>query len=223
MGRLLQLLTQVGSQTLSCTPCSPFFVLPAAMASYGHGVAHVGHVVTQHPVSQTHCDTVVETTHIEDCQDVVTQHCSSVSQQVHHSSGVVGHSSAVVAGHGHVGGYHGKREAEAEPEAEADADAEADASYGHGGHVAHSGPRCQAQTQRQCSQRPVQNSRPVSRQVCHPVSRQVCTPVEIAVPREICQTHTAVVSQAHTVVAHGHGHHGHIGGHGIGIGHGGHY
>merc|ERR1739840_84390 len=67
-------------------------------------------------------DTIVDTTYTEQCQDIVTQHCNSVSQKVHHSSAVVGHDSQVVS-HGH--GY-GKREAEAEP------------GYGYS-----SGPQCQ--------------------------------------------------------------------------------
>merc|ERR1711874_901660 len=124
-------------------------------------------------VFHTEYDTVVDTTYVQDCQDIVTQECHQVSQRVHHSSGVVGHNSQLIAG-GHgvaaagagiAGGYagrghgYGKREAEAAPEAEAKAEAEpdADASYGSYGHS--SGPRCQARTQRQCQQRPVQNSR----------------------------------------------------------------
>ena len=48
-------------------------------------------------------DVVVDTTYIEECQDIVTQHCQQTSQQVHHSSAVVGHDSQVIHG-GH--GYH---------------------------------------------------------------------------------------------------------------------
>merc|ERR1711862_356574 len=59
----------------------------------------------------TEFDTIVDTTHIEECQDIVTEQCHQVSQQVHHSSGVVGHNTQVVPG-GVVAGYgHVKREA----------------------------------------------------------------------------------------------------------------
>merc|ERR1712055_241943 len=89
-------------------------------------------------VCNTEYDTVVDTTYVQDCQDIVTQECHQVNQRVHHTSGVVGHDSQVIpGGHGGYGGHvYGKREADAEPEAEAkaepeaDADADADASYG---------------------------------------------------------------------------------------------
>merc|ERR1712212_1333866 len=97
----------------------------------------------------TKIDTVVDTTYVEDCQDIVTEQCHQVSQQVHHSSGVVGHDSQVLPGS--YGGHPvGKREAEA--------------SYGGaiGGHS--TGPQCHANTERQCQQRPVQNARQIPRQ-----------------------------------------------------------
>merc|ERR1711874_666468 len=103
-------------------------------------------------------------TYVEDCQDIVTQECHEVNQRVHHSSGVVGHDSQLIPG-GYGGHGYGKREADAEPEAEADA--EADPSYGHASHGHTSGPQCHARTERQCQQRPVQNSRQVPREVCH--------------------------------------------------------
>merc|ERR1719234_2208808 len=121
---------------------------------------------------------VVDTTYVEDCQDIVTEQCHQVSQQVHHSSGVVGHDSQVLPGS--YGGHAvGKREAEA--------------SFGAiRGHS--TGPQCHANTERQCQQRPVQNARQIPRQACHPVPRQVCVPtarevcvpVEIRVPRQVC-------------------------------------
>ena len=66
-------------------------------------------------------DTVVDTTYVEECRDIITQHCPETHQQVHHSSAVVGHDSEVVS-HGQSG--YGKREvtAEAEP------------GYGHNQH-----------------------------------------------------------------------------------------
>merc|ERR1712180_508511 len=136
-------------------------------------------------------DTIVDTTHIEECQDIVTEQCHQVSQQVHHSSGVVGHNTHVVPG-GH--GHHGKREA--------------DASLG-GVHGHSSGPQCHANTERQCHQRPVQHARQVPRpvcvsvphQVCVPVPREVCVPVEVRVPRQVC--HDYQVEGAHqTHVGH---------------------
>merc|ERR1711974_352878 len=48
------------------------------------------------------CKTIVDTTYIEQCKNIVTTHCQETSQKVHHSSHVVGHDSKVVA-HGSVG------------------------------------------------------------------------------------------------------------------------
>merc|ERR1712170_60321 len=107
---------------------------------------------------------VVDTTYIEECQDIVTQHCEEVHQQVHHSSAVVGHDSQVVA-HGHTGYGYGKREAEP--------------GYS-------TGPKCHAKKDRQCHKKPVQNSRKIPRQVCVPVAREECHPIEVKVPRQVC-------------------------------------
>merc|ERR1719348_2744327 len=141
-------------------------------------------------------DTIVDTTHIEECQDIVTEQCHQVSQQVHHSSGVVGHNTHVVpGGHGVAVGHHGKREA--------------DASLG-GVHGHSSGPQCHANTERQCHQRPVQHARQVPRPVCVSVPHQVCVPVTIQVPRQECQSARAHVSQHgfpgrdHHAVGYGH-------------------
>merc|ERR1712212_1425030 len=149
----------------------------------------------QDQVCHTEFDTVVDTTYVEDCQDIVTEQCHQVSQQVHHSSGVVGHDSQVLPGS--YGGHPvGRREAEP--------------SYGAiGGRT--TGPQCHANTERQCQQRPVQNARQIPRQACHPVPRQVCVPtarevcvpvprqvcvpVETKIPRQECQTSRAHVSQ----------------------------
>merc|ERR1712228_71308 len=51
------------------------------------------------------CKTIVDTTYIEQCQDIITTHCEEVHQKVSHSSAVVGHDSKVVS-HGY-GGYAG--------------------------------------------------------------------------------------------------------------------
>merc|ERR1712215_91963 len=48
------------------------------------------------------CKTIVDTTYIEQCTDIIRTHCKETTQQVHHSSHVVGHDSKVVS-HGHVG------------------------------------------------------------------------------------------------------------------------
>ena len=92
-------------------------------------------------------DTIVDTTYIEECQDIVTQQCHETHQQVHHSSAVVGHDTHVVA-HGH--GY-GKREAE--PEAAAEAGVQGYSS----------GPKCQKNVERQCQKKPIQKER----EECH--------------------------------------------------------
>merc|ERR1711913_267095 len=135
----------------------------------------------QDQVCHTEYDTVVDTTYVEDCQDIVTEQCHQVSQQVHHSSGVVGHNSQVHPG-GYAGHGYGKREA--------------DPSYGHGAHHGHTtGPQCHANTERQCQQRPVQNSRQIPREVCHPVPREVCVPVEVKIPREECHSARATVNR----------------------------
>merc|ERR1712203_908981 len=84
-------------------------------------------------------DTIVDTTYIEECKDIVTQQCHETHQQVHHSSAVVGHDTHVVA-HGH--GY-GKREAEADAEA------------GHHGYS--SGPQCKQHVEKKCHKVPIQN------------------------------------------------------------------
>ena len=84
-----------------------------------HVVYDVVHNQKCHDVYHEECheeyDVVVDTTYIEECQDIVTQHCQQTSQQVHHSSAVVGHNSHVV---GYTGGHHGKREADADADAQ---------------------------------------------------------------------------------------------------------
>merc|ERR1711976_710771 len=124
-------------------------------------------------------DVVVDTTYIEECQDIVTQHCEEVHQQVHHSSAVVGHDSQVVA-HGHTGYGYGKREAEP-------------------GYT--TGPKCHAKKDRQCHKKPVQNSRKIP--------RQVCVPVEIKVPYEVCghsHVHVEQHSNGYGYGGYGYGH-----------------
>merc|ERR1712106_1135276 len=48
-------------------------------------------------IPRKECKTVVDTTYIEECKDIITTHCQETSQQVHRSSSVVGHDSKVVS------------------------------------------------------------------------------------------------------------------------------
>ena len=146
-------------------------------------------------------DVIVDTTYIEQCQDIITEHCNSVSQQVHQSSAVVGPDSQVVS-HGH--GY-GKREAEAK------AEADAEPGYGHS-----SGPQCQQKVDRQCHKVPKQNQRKVPRQVCHEEYDTIVDTTYIEECQDIVTQHcnsvsqqvshsSAVVGHDSQVVSHGHG------------------
>merc|ERR1711990_1020962 len=67
--------------------------------SSGYQQQHTCHTVYD-SATDTAChtehDQVCHTEQDEDCQDIVTEQCHQVSQQVHHSSGVVGHDSQVL-------------------------------------------------------------------------------------------------------------------------------
>merc|ERR1711962_664223 len=68
--------------------------------------------------------TIIDTTTIEDCQDITEQVCTQSSVSVAHSSNVVGHTSGGAGvGAGLTSHRIGKREAEADAEPEAEADA----------------------------------------------------------------------------------------------------
>merc|ERR1712055_198330 len=136
-------------------------------------------IIEEEIVCTAEVDTIVDTTHVEDCQDVVTQVCQQVSQQVEQTSNIVGQNRQLLRS------TIGKREAEAGAEADAEADP---------GIAYTSGPRCRSQTKRQCQQRPVQTSRQIPRKVCSSVPREVCTPVEVSVPRQLCQTAVPAVA-----------------------------
>jgi hypothetical protein len=158
-----------------------------------HKQCHQRPVQNQRQVCHEEYDTIVDTTYIEECQDIVTKHCNSVSKQVHHSSAVVGHDTQVVA-HGH----HGKREAEADAEA------------GHHGYS--TGPQCQEHVERQCHKVPQQHERKVARPVCQTVvDTTYVEECQNTFTTECSQTHTqvhhsaAVVGHDTHVVAHGHG------------------
>merc|ERR1711930_1640 len=137
-----------------------------------HKQCHQRPVQNQRQVCHEEYDTIVDTTYIEQCQDIVTQHCQQVSKQVHHSSAVVGHDTQVVAGgYGYGAQHYGKREAS--PEA------------APGGYS--TGPICQEHVERQCHKVPQAHERKVPRQVCHSVPREQCHPTAHKVAREVCQ------------------------------------
>merc|ERR1712121_512919 len=81
-------------------------------------------------------DIIVDTTYIEECEEIVTTHCEEEHTQVHHSSQVVDHDSH---------GYH-KREA------------------GHQGYS--SGPHCKDHVDHKCHKVPHQRERKVPRTEC---------------------------------------------------------
>merc|ERR1739845_340871 len=57
-------------------------------------------------VPRKECKTIVDTTYIENCEDIITTYCQETHQKVSHSSAVVGHDSKVVSrGYGSYGGY----------------------------------------------------------------------------------------------------------------------
>jgi len=158
-----------------------------------HKQCHQKPVHNQRQECHEEYDVIVDTTYIEECQDIITTHCEETSQQVHHSSAVVGHDSQVVA-HGHTGYGYGKREAEAEP------------GYS-------TGPKCHDKKDRQCHKKPVQNERKVPRPVCKTVVDT--TYIEECEETFTTQCHTAVTQVHHSsavvghdtqVVAHTHGH-----------------
>merc|ERR1711970_1108821 len=141
-----------------------------------HKQCHQKPVQNQRQECHEEYDVIVDTTYIEECQDIITTHCQETSQQVHHSSAVVGHDSQVVA-HGHTGYGYGKREAEP--------------GYS-------TGPQCHDKKDRQCAKRPVQNERKIP--------RTVCVPYEVKVPYEVCGHSHVHVEQYANGYARGYGH-----------------
>merc|ERR1739845_100844 len=172
MGRLLQLLFSYRRENLvimfrvvavlalsSLAQCAP----GGGHFAYGHQQkhCHTKYNIKYEQACHEEYDVVVDTTYIEECQDIITTHCQETSQQISHSSAVVGHDSKVVA-HGHrgygYGGYGiGKRDADAEPKADAKADAEP------GVQAYSTGPKCHDKQDRQCKKIPKQNSRKIPR------------------------------------------------------------
>merc|ERR1711942_6535 len=155
-------------------------------------------------------DVIVDTTYIEECEDIITTHCQETSQQVHRSSAVVGQDSKVVGrGYSGYGGYGiGKREADAEPKADAKADAKPGQSYS-------TGPKCHDKKDRQCRKIPKQNSRKVPRKEC----KTIVDTTYIENCQDIITTHcqethqkvshsSAVVGHDSQVVSRGYGSYG---------------
>merc|ERR1712098_810153 len=221
MGRLLQLLFKHRRENLvkmlriaavlvlaSVAQCAPGGVHFA----YGHQQkhCHTKYNIKYEQACHEEYDVVVDTTYIEECQDIITTHCQETSQQISHSSAVVGHDSKVVA-HGHsgygYGGYGiGKREADAEPKADAKADTEP------GVQAYSTGPKCHDKKDRQCKKIPKQNSRKIPRKEC----KTIIDTTYIENFQDIITTHcqethqqvshsSAVVGHDSKVVSHGYG------------------
>merc|ERR1712128_307141 len=62
-----------------------------------HTQCHQNPVQNQRQECHEEYDVIVDTTYIEECQDIITTQCHETSQQVQHSSAVVGHDSQVVS------------------------------------------------------------------------------------------------------------------------------
>merc|ERR1712121_496385 len=160
-----------------------------------HCKNHVDHkchkVPQQHErkVPRKECKTIVDTTYIEECEDIVHEKCHETHVQTHHSSKVVGHDSQVVDHHSHGYGYH-KRSADAEPEAKADP------GYGgYGGYSHSSGPKCHNNVEKKCHKRPEQKHR----QECHEEYDIIVDTTYIENCEEIVTTHC---EESHKQVHH---------------------
>jgi hypothetical protein len=161
---------------------------------------------TEEQQCTTKLEIVVDTTHVEECQDVVTQTCTETKVTVHNHQAVVGHEShgtvevaapvALAAGHhegaaippqaglghalfsGHYG--RGRREAEASPEAdpESAADAEADPYYSYYGRGNLPAP---------------QHVVPAAAPVCNDVTQRQCRKVPVQSQRQVAVPHCVQV------------------------------
>ena len=110
-------------------------------------------------------DTVVDTSYVEECQDIVTKQCHQVSQQIHHSTAVVGHDSQIVAVAN--SGHYGKR----------------DADPGHSD--PHNHLQCFSKPHKECHQKPVHEER----EECH-VEHEVIVDIDyIEECEELITTH----------------------------------
>merc|ERR1712106_848070 len=170
----------------------------------------------------THYQTVVDTTYVEECQDIITHHCTETSATTQTHSAVVGH---VVGGpvdvhaagplgvHApgplgvHAPGPHalphagahqvGKRDAEADPEANAEADADAQLFNVAAPHGVHPGPVAIHQQPPQCQAHTERQCQKVPVETPRQVAVPHCAPVPVcvAVPRTQCTTVARPVSE----------------------------
>ena len=138
-------------------------------------------------------DIIVDTTYIENCEEIVRTHCEEQHTQVHHSSQVVGHDSHKIHG-GYSHGYH-KRDAEA----------------GHQGYS--SGPHCKNHVDHKCHKVPQQHERKVPRKECKTiVDTTYIEECEDIVHEQCHETHVqthhsskVVGHDSHVVDHHSHG------------------
>merc|ERR1712038_772993 len=156
----------------------------------------------------TQYHTVVDTTYVEECQDIVTQHCTHTHVTTQTHSAVLDH---VVGGpvDPHVVAHHDVHtpalalappHPNPHPVAKREADADAQLFHAAAPHVvppapvAHHQhpPQCQDHTERQCQKVPVQTPRQVAAPHCVPVPicvsvpRTHCTTVARPVPEQVC-------------------------------------
>merc|ERR1712117_979939 len=174
-------------------------------------------------------DTIVDTTYIEECQDIVTKHCQETHKQVHHSSAVVGHDSKVarpacktVVDTTYIQECEETFTTECTQTQTQVHHSSAVVGHdtqvvSHGAYAGHygkrsadpagysTGPQCQQHVERQCHKVPQHHERKVPRPVCVKVPREQCHPVAHKVARKVCSQYRG---HGH---GHGHGGHGHHG------------
>merc|ERR1711937_1033136 len=168
-------------------------------------VCHTEHVTNYVTKPEEQCTTqyhtVVDTTYVEECQDIVTQHCTHTHVTTQAHSTVVDHVVGAPV-NPHVVAHHdvhapalalapphphphpvAKREADADAEAEAEADADAQLFHAAAPHVAPPAPvahhqhppQCQDQSLSKCAM--TSQSLSVSRCLCRSLSRYLCRSV----------------------------------------------
>ena len=146
---------------------------PPQCYSKPHRQCHQRPEQKQRQECHTEYDIKIDTTYIEECEEIVTTQCHETSKQVHHSSAVVGHDSQVVKG-----GYH-KRDADAEP--------------GHGGYS--SGPQCKNHVEHKCHKVPQQHETKIPRPVCKTI-------VDTTYIEECVEELVTECQESHTQVHH---------------------
>merc|ERR1712025_1058732 len=166
---------------------------PEAKADPGYESHHGGYAHSSGPKCHQEYDIIVDTTYIENCEEIVRTHCEEQHTQVHHSSQVVGHDSHKIHG-GYSHGYH-KRDAEA----------------GHQGYS--SGPHCKDHVEHKCHKVPQQHERKVPRKECKTiVDTTYIEECEDIVHEQCHETHVqthhsskVVGHDSHVVDHHSHG------------------